>query len=495
MNTNDYEVIVTASSGADERAMQSTQTVTVNVTDVNEAPVLAPIAPPAFTAGIAGAFTITATDEDIPAQTLTFTLTGSDMFGASITAGGEFNWTPRQEDIGVERMFTVEVADSATPPLTDSEPFTITAVAQTLVFPAVGVGVTPGSMTSAMIFYPTGAAITNTTWPAAIGGTGTVTYAMPDGVPRGLTFDAGTRVLSGTPDAPTSPFNVPYTATDSASPPASVSITITFATCGIGGAADGGTSCPVPTYVTLALTAPDETLFLNQQITPPLTLPAAAGGTAGGTAERPTAIYSIDPVPSGLTFDAATRVLSGKPSVSGSLTITYEVRDAGSPASVGRSAMTTFDITTNPTLQLAGSVPATQTYTVNGPVDLTLPSIAGNDPAASYTLVGPNSTDLSELPGLTFDAATRVLSGTPQSASTAADFTYTATLGRGVATGTISITVEADTAPDFGTTTAADQSFTGWRYGRPDPAGRYRWRRQHPHHLYADPGPARRPDV
>ena len=112
-NTNDYEVIVTAASGAGDRAMQSTQTVTVNVTDVNDAPVLAPIAPPAFTAGTAGAFTITATDEDIPVQTLTFTLTGSDMFGAAITAGGEFSWTPGAGDVGVERMFTVEVADSA----------------------------------------------------------------------------------------------------------------------------------------------------------------------------------------------------------------------------------------------------------------------------------------------------------------------------------------------------------------------------------------------
>ena len=454
-NTNDYEVIVTAASGAGDRAMQSTQTVTVNVTDVNDAPVLAPITPPAFTAGMAGAFTITATDEDSPAQTLTFTLTGSDMFGAGITAGGEFSWTPEKDDVGVERMFTVEVADSASPPLTHSTPFTITAAAQDLAFPAVGVGVDPGSMTSATIFYPTGAAITNTTWPAAIGGTGTVTYAMPDGVPRGLTFDAGTRVLSGTPDAPTAPFNVPYTATDSASPPASVSIAITFATCDTGGAADGGTVCSPPAYTTLALTPPpDQTYTINQQLAPPLTLPPATGGT--GT--NPTRIYSIIPVPPGLIFDPATRVLSDKPSVSGSFTITYEVRDAGSPPSVGRSATTTFPITveanTAPVFAAGASIDD-QSYIANSPITaLALPQATGGNGTITYTLTPA-------IPGLTLNPTSRVLTGTPTTAATSAQHTYTATdTDDDSVTLTFDIVVAEDLAPEFDTATAADQSFT-----------------------------------
>ena len=458
-NTNDYEVIVTASGGTGERARQSTQTVTVNVTDVNDAPVLAPIAPPAFTAGTAGAFTITATDEDIPVQTLTFTLTGSDMFGAAITAGGEFSWTPGAGDVGVERMFTVEVADSASPPLTHSQPFTITAAAQDLAFLAVGVGLQPDSMTSATIFYPTGAAITNTTWPAAIGGTGTVTYAMPDGVPRGLTFDAGTRVLSGTPAAPTAPFNVRYTATDSASPPASVSITITFATCDTGGAADGGTFCSAPTYTTLALTPPPaQTYTTDRQLAPPLTLPPATGGTSGGTAERPTRIYSIIPLPPGLIFDPATRVLSGKPSVSGSFTITYEVRDAGSPSFVDRSATTTFPITvdanTAPVFGAGVSIDA-QNYLQNSPITaLTLPQTTGGNAPITYTLTPA-------IPGLTLNPTSRVLTGTPTTAAASAQYTYTATdTDDDSVTLTFNIVVAEDKAPDFGTATAADQSFT-----------------------------------
>ena len=89
-------------------------TITITVTDVNEAPVLAAITPPAFTEYMAGTFDITATDVDA-GQTRTFALTGETHGDGAITTGGTFTWTPREMDGATERMFTVEVTDTGTP--------------------------------------------------------------------------------------------------------------------------------------------------------------------------------------------------------------------------------------------------------------------------------------------------------------------------------------------------------------------------------------------
>ena len=331
-----------------------------------------------------------------------------------------------------------------------------------LAFPPVGIGVLPLSESAIILFYPVGVPITPTTLPAAINGTDPVAYQLA-AVPFGLTFNSATRVLTGTADAPTAEFSVAYTALDSATPHASASLDVFFNVCPTGAMPDGATSCPAPAYTSLALTAPDDLIIIIDEPLPPLTLPAATGGTEGGTAERPTRIYSINPVPRGLDFNQSTRVFSGKPDGRIGLTprtLTYEVRDVGSPPSIGRSAMATFEVTprTRPGIV---DVPATQTYTVGEPVDLTLPTAAGAaDPNIIYALVGPNGTDLSELPGLTFDPATRTLSGTPTTAATAREFRYTATLQGVAGFLTISITVEAGAVPPLSVNAGDDQTVT-----------------------------------
>ena len=84
---------------------------------------------------------------------------------------------------------------------------------------------------------------------------------------------------------------------------------------------------------------------------------------------------------------------------------------------------------------------ADQTFTIGEAVNLTLPVAAGGTAPYSYALT-PN------LPvGLLFDAATRVLSGTPTPATPATPYTYTATDATGAfATLTFTITV-TDTGP------------------------------------------------
>ena len=96
---------------------------TFAVTDyVNVAPVLDPIGNKLVDELIELTFTATASDQDLPAQTLTFSLVDAPD-GATINANtGEFTWTPTETQDGTY-TFTVLVSDGL---LTDSEEITVT---------------------------------------------------------------------------------------------------------------------------------------------------------------------------------------------------------------------------------------------------------------------------------------------------------------------------------------------------------------------------------
>src|SRR6266536_401537 len=94
---------------------------TITVNDTNVAPVLAPIGNKSATINVALTFTATATDADIPANTLTFSLTlGSPAAtGATINAStGAFSWTPTTSG---NYPVTITVTDNGTPPMSASE--------------------------------------------------------------------------------------------------------------------------------------------------------------------------------------------------------------------------------------------------------------------------------------------------------------------------------------------------------------------------------------
>ena len=84
--------------------------------------------------------------------------------------------------------------------------------------------------------YTVGTAIASLVLPAASGGDGTLTYTLTPGIP-GLTFDAATRRLTGTPtDAGT--WNVTYTATDTDGDTDSLRFAVTVEAAGGGGSFD-----------------------------------------------------------------------------------------------------------------------------------------------------------------------------------------------------------------------------------------------------------------
>jgi hypothetical protein len=88
----------------------------------NAAPILTPIGGKIIFLGQTLAFTATATDSDLPAQILNFTLTGTPPAGANISGAGVFTWTPAA--VGTNAL-TIRVTDNGVPPANDSETITV----------------------------------------------------------------------------------------------------------------------------------------------------------------------------------------------------------------------------------------------------------------------------------------------------------------------------------------------------------------------------------
>jgi hypothetical protein len=104
------------------------ETVSITVNEVNVAPVLAAIGKKTIPWGNLLVFTASATDSDLPSQTLTFSLIGAPS-GASINPGtGVFEWTPDETQNNQSYSFTVRVTDNGINPdnLYDEEEITVT---------------------------------------------------------------------------------------------------------------------------------------------------------------------------------------------------------------------------------------------------------------------------------------------------------------------------------------------------------------------------------
>ena len=193
---------------------------------------------------------------------------------------------------------------------------------------------------------------------------------------------------------------------------------VVFAACaqGPGTAGPRGSSDTAPAF---AVTVADQTYTEGEAVSP-LTLPEASGGNG-------TLSYSLAPTVSGLTFTAATRTLSGTPTSAGSYAMTYQAVDGDANTAASDAATLSFTITVQepepPDTAPAFAVTvADQTYTEGEAVSpLTLPVASGGNGTLSYSLAPT-------VPGLTFTAATRTLSGTPTSAGSYA-MTYQAVDG------------------------------------------------------------------
>lgn len=99
--------------------------VSIRVTEVNQAPLVTPMADQDLVFGKTLRFTVDAIDPDIPAQSLGFTLPVGNPLGAGVhPQTGGFTWTPSFDQIG-DHVVTILTTDNGVPPLTTPMSFKV----------------------------------------------------------------------------------------------------------------------------------------------------------------------------------------------------------------------------------------------------------------------------------------------------------------------------------------------------------------------------------
>jgi hypothetical protein len=110
-------------------ALSDSEQITITVSEVNSPPVLAAIGGKSVKVGSLLTFDATATDPDLPANTLTFSLASGAPVGAAINpTTGVFTWQPSNKQGQGNYPVTVRVTDNGSPAQSDSEVITITVL-------------------------------------------------------------------------------------------------------------------------------------------------------------------------------------------------------------------------------------------------------------------------------------------------------------------------------------------------------------------------------
>ena len=260
-----------------------------------------------------------------------------------------------------------------------------------------------------------GTPISATTAYTVTGISGTKVFVISPTLPAGLSINTSTGVVSGTPSAASVAANYTVTVSDGST---SATATITIAVSGTATLSPG-------------------TQTVTGRVGAAITATTAFTSTGLGTR-----YFSIAPaLPPGLVFSSSTGVLSGAATAARGAT-TYVVTAAdGTNYAVATMRLT---ISAVPVM-----TPASQA--VSGVVGT---AIATTSVFAAPTVTGTKTFTVSPaLPaGLTLNAATGTVSGTPTAVSTQTTYIVTATDGTNFATSTLTIVVAATAAATTTTT-------------------------------------------
>jgi len=169
-------------------SLSATQTFVVMVQEVNAAPVLAPIGDRSVMAGDTVALTAAATDSDLPANNLTFSI-ASGPAAASITPGGAFTWATTTQDVGAVSI-GIRVTDDGTPSLSATQFFSVT-VSQPNRAPVMA------AIADVVMDEGTTLLVTNV---ASDADSNVLTFALGSGAPTNMTINATNGLLTWTPN-------------------------------------------------------------------------------------------------------------------------------------------------------------------------------------------------------------------------------------------------------------------------------------------------------
>ena len=352
----------------DGDADSSTFTITIAAADVE------PTAPdiPNQTGKVNDAFSVTLDPGTGGNAPLTYSVSGQPAWASFNASTRVLSGTP---NVAATTSVTYTVTDDDGD--ADSDTFTIT-IAADLMPTAPTVPAQSGEVGTAF----------SVTLPVGTGGDAPLAYSV-SGEPSWASFNTSTRVLSGTPTAATAT-TVTYTVTDDDGDADSSAFVITIA------AADLTPTAP---------TIPNQNATVGVAFS--VTLDVGTGGNIPLT-------YSVSGEPSWASFNNTTRVLSGTPDAAATTTVTYTVRDVDND-----SDSSTFDIVVVDDPMPVLPAIANQNATVGTAFSVTLAAATGGDAPLTYALTGRPS-------WASFNASTRVLSGTPTTAGTNT-LTYTVT--------------------------------------------------------------------
>ena len=375
-----FDVIVSDGSGGTD-----SETITVTVSEVNVAPILAAIGNQTIAEGSPLTFTASATDADLPANTLTYSLSGTVPTGAAINATtGVFSWTPTEAQGPGSYSFDVIVSDGA---LTDVETITVT-VSEVNVAPILAaIGNQTIAEGSPLTFT---ASATDADLPA-----NTLTYSLSGTVPTGATINATTGVFSWTPTEAQGPgsYSFDVVVSDGAGGTDSETITVT---------------------VNEANIAPVLAVIGNQTIAEGSTLTFTAIATDADVPAN-TLTYSLDAasLAAGMTINASTGVFSWTPTESQdgihAVTVTVTDNGTGTLSDSETITITVGDTNTAPVLAAIGN------QSVNEGATLSFTATASDADLPSQTLT--YSLDAASLAlGMTINSSTGAFNWIPSEA-------------------------------------------------------------------------------
>jgi hypothetical protein len=395
-----YPITYTATDdGTPSFSGSASNTVTVN--EVNQAPVVTNPGNKTVNELALLTYVVTATDPDIPANTIAWALGAGAPTGAAIDPStGTFTWTPTEAQGPGTYPITYTATDNGTPPLTGSATNTVT-VNEVNTAPVV---TNPGNKTTdELVLLSYTLTAVDADLPAQ-----TLTWSLGAGTPAGATINPSSGLFSWTPTEAQGPGTYPitYTATDNGTPPMSGSVTNTVTVNEVNTAPvvtnPGPKSGSPNTLLTYTVSATDGDL-------PAQTLTWTLGAGA----------------PTGATIDASTGTFSWTPTTgqTGDFPVTYVATDNGTPPMSG-SATNTISIVAGNTAPVV-TAPANQTVDEGTLVSYTVTATDGDVPAQTLTW----SLEPGAPTGAAIDPSTGAFTWTPTEAQGPGTYpiTYTAT--------------------------------------------------------------------